>query len=78
MCACMCSCALAVVSCLCSSLQPFAESFISLIRFIVVAEIASGDLVLFEFVYRSAGVSQRNRSKGERLAQNKETVHGIA
>lgn len=77
-CVCVCPWALAAVSCLCSSLQPFAESFVSLIRFIVVAEIAGGDLVLFEFVYRWAGVSQRNGRKGERLDPNKEMVHGLA
>ena len=43
-----------------------AESFISLIRFIVVAAMASGDLALLEFVYRSDRVSQRNgREKGK-------------
>lgn len=42
------------------------ESFISLIRFIVVAAMANGDLALLEFVYRSDRVSQRNgRKRGE-------------
>lgn len=62
----------------CSALQPAPESFISLIRSIVVATMASGDLALLEFVYRSDRVSQRNGRKGGRLAQNKEMVHGQA
>lgn len=62
----------------CSTLQPALESFISLIRSIVVATMASGDLALLEFVYRSDRVSQRNGRKGGRLVQNKEMVHGQA
>lgn len=63
---------------MCGALQPALESFISPIRFIVVAAMASGDLALLEFVYHSDRVSQRNERKGGRLAQNKETVHGQA
>ncbi len=62
----------------CSTPQPALESFISLIRSIVVAAMASGDLALSEFVYRSDRVSQRNGRKGGRLGQNKEIVHGQA
>lgn len=65
-CVCMCKeCVLVYSLCspVCSALLPAPESFISLIRFIVLAEMASGDLALLEFVYRSDRVSQRNGRK---------------
>lgn len=75
-CACKeCVCMYKLISPVCLCMPPPLESFISLIRLIVVAAMASRDLALLEFVYRSDRVGQRNERTGGRLAQNKETVH---
>lgn len=39
----------------------------------MVTAMAGGDLVLLEFVYRSVGVSQRNRRKGGKVSSEQRT-----